>query len=84
MNITSKITFLEQFPIFDVLTNEELMQLGNMVELKKRPKYAYIYSRNDSSDFIYFLLKGTIKIVTHSNDEKEVIKSVLHLSLIHI
>jgi len=78
MNISSKITFLEQFPIFDVLTNEELIQLGNLVELKKRPKYAYIYSRNDFSDFIYFLLKGTIKIVTHSNDEKEVIKSVLH------
>lgn len=78
MNISSKITFLEQFPIFDVLTNEELIQLGNLVELKKRPKYAYIYSRNDASDFIYFLLKGTIKIVTHSNDEKEVIKSVLH------
>jgi len=54
------------------------MQLGSMVELKKRPKYAYIYSRNDHSEFIYFLLKGTIKIVTHSNDEKEVIKSVLH------
>lgn len=78
MNISSKITFLEQFPIFDVLTNEELMQLGSMVDLKKRPKYAYIYSRNDPSDYIYFLLKGTIKIVTHSNDEKEVIKSVLH------
>ncbi len=78
MNISSKITFLEQFPIFDVLTNEELTQLGEMVELKKRPKYAYIYSRNDASEFIYFLLKGTIKIVTHSNDEKEVIKSVLH------
>jgi len=78
MNISSKITFLEQFPIFDVLTNDELTQLGEMVELKKRPKYAYIYSRNDSSEFIYFLLKGTIKIVTHSNDEKEVIKSVLH------
>lgn len=78
MNISSKITFLEQFPIFDVLTNEELQQLAEMVEHKKRPKYAYIYSRDDASEYIYFLVKGTIKIVTHSNDEKEVIKSVLH------
>jgi len=78
MTNLSKTTFLEQFPLFDVLTNDELNQLASMVELKKRPKYAYIYSRDDASEYIYFLLKGTIKIVTHSEDEKEVIKSVLH------
>lgn len=78
MNISTKITFLEQFPIFDVLTNDELHVLAEMVELKKRPKYAYIYSHGDESEHLFFLIKGTIKIVTHSNDEKEVIKSVLH------
>ena len=32
----------------------------------------------DPSEYIYFLLKGTIKIVTHSGEEKEVIKAILH------
>ena len=35
----SKTTFLEQFPLFDVLSSEEMFQLSQMVELKKRPKY---------------------------------------------
>lgn len=78
MNMLSKTTFLEQFPLFDVLTSEEIFQLSQMVELKRRPKYSYIYKKDDSSDYIYFLLKGTVKIVTHSQDEKEVIKAILH------
>jgi len=78
MTITSKLTFLEQFPLFSVLTPDEKSLLSQMVELKKRPKYSYIYMVDDPSDYIYFLLKGTVKIVTHSGDEKEVIKSILH------
>ncbi|MEM9823938.1 MAG: Crp/Fnr family transcriptional regulator [Bacteroidota bacterium] len=78
MNMLSKTTFLEQFPLFDVLSSEEMFQLSQMVELKKRPKYNYIYMKDEPSDYIYFLLKGTIKIVTHSQDEKEVIKAILH------
>ncbi len=78
MTITSKLTFLEQFPLFTVLTPEEKSMLSQMVELKKRPKYSCIYMAEDPSEYIYFLLKGTIKIVTHSGEEKEVIKSILH------
>ena len=78
MTITSKLTFLEQFPLFTVLTPEEKSMLSQMVELKKRPKYSYIYMVEDPSEYIYFLLKGTIKIVTHSGEEKEVIKAILH------
>lgn len=78
MTITSKLTFLEQFPLFTVLTPDEKSMLSQMVELKKRPKYSYIYMAEDPSEYIYFLLKGTIKIVTHSGEEKEVIKAILH------
>jgi len=77
MKNSSKIMFLQQFPIFDVLKEDELMELSNMVIMNKRRKHTYIYAPDNSSDHIYFLIKGTIKIVTHNQDEKEVIKSVI-------
>ncbi|MEL6629603.1 MAG: Crp/Fnr family transcriptional regulator [Bacteroidota bacterium] len=78
MDITSKLNFLEQFPLFTSFNEEEKKMLSQMVELKKRPKYSYVYVPGDQSDKIFFLLKGTIKIGSHSNDGKEVIKAILH------
>ncbi len=78
MDYTSKLNFLEQFPLFSSFSPEEKQLLGQMVELKKRPKYSYLYVPGDSSDKIFFLVKGTIKIGSHSSDGKEVIKAILH------
>ena len=78
MDITSKLTFLEQFPLFDSFSPEEKKMLGQMVEYKSRPKYSYLYVPGDQSDRIFFLVKGTIKIGSHSTDGKEVIKAILH------
>lgn len=69
---------LEQFPLFNSLSEAEKEQLFNMVELKVRPKYSYIYMPDEASNTIYFLIKGTIKIGMHSPDGKEIIKSILH------
>lgn len=74
----TKQNFLEQFPIFETLTDTEKQQLFQMVEYKTRPKYSYMYMPDEPSSVVFFLVKGTIKIGTHSNDGKEVIKSILH------
>ncbi len=78
MDVNAKTTFLEQFPLFDVLTPFEKQQLIQMVEFKRRPKHSYIYQIDDPSDALYFLAKGVVKIGTHSHDGKEVIKAILH------
>ncbi|MEM9921915.1 MAG: Crp/Fnr family transcriptional regulator [Bacteroidota bacterium] len=78
MDTTAKLTFLEQLPLFDVLTSDEKRQLASMIEIRKKSKHAYFYQAGDHSDSIYFLSKGVIKIGTHSNDGKEVIKAILH------
>ena len=78
MDNNSKITFLQQFPLFDVLSHEEIISLATMVEIKTKSKYSYIYLPDEPSHTIFFLVKGTIKIGTHSSDGREVIKSILH------
>jgi CRP-like cAMP-binding protein len=71
-------TFLSSFPLFQLLNDDEKRRLESMVEKKVKPKYSYIYLPDEPSDTIYFLAKGTIKIGTHSDDGKEVIKSLIH------
>ncbi len=78
MNAKTTTTFLEQFPLFDVLNDGEKRHLENMVEYKIKPKYNFIYLPDEPSETIYFLAKGVVKIGTHSNDGKEVIKSLVH------
>lgn len=78
MNPAAKESFLEQFPLFTTLSAEEKVQLSDMMECQVKPKYSFVYLPGETSDTIYFLTKGTVKIGTHSSDGKEVIKSLMH------
>lgn len=78
MDHASKTTFLQQFPLFSVLSIEEVEKLANLVEIKIKPKYSYIYLPDEASNNVFFLVKGTMKIGTHSSDGREVIKAILH------
>lgn len=78
MNIEAKKSFISQYPLFQVLNDEERVQLENMLEHKVKSKYSFIYMPDTPSDTIFFLAKGAVKIGTHSIDGKEVIKSLIH------
>ncbi len=78
MDQTKAITFLRQFPVFENLQQEDYEYLARRVQLKTVPKFGYIYMPDEPSNYIYFLIKGTVKIGIHSADAKEVIKSILH------
>ncbi|MEM1124822.1 MAG: Crp/Fnr family transcriptional regulator [Bacteroidota bacterium] len=78
MKVKNSTFILEHFPIFQSLTEAELSLLQEMAEKHVVSKYSFIYFPNEPSEHIYFLSKGSIKIGTHSEDGKEVIKSVLH------
>ena len=79
MNATlPRMMIADQFPLFDVLTPAEKQRLEDKAEYKVKPRYSYIYLSDEPSDTLYFLLKGGVKIGMHSNDGKEVIKSLIH------
>ncbi len=78
MDTSSKTNILQQLPLFESLNQEELQQLDEMVEVKTKSKYSYIYLPDEPSHTLYFLVKGTVKIGTHSSDGREVIKTILH------
>ena len=78
MDITTKLTYLEQFPLFEALNTEEKHCLTQMVEFNRIPKHRIIYSPGDRSDKLFFLVKGSIKISAQFDEEREVIKGILH------
>ena len=78
MKVNSMIEFLKNYPLFDVLSPQEMEILLGKVQTHVRPKYSYIYHPGDPSDKLYFLAKGVVKVGTHSDDGREVIKSILH------
>lgn len=78
MNDTTNMDFLRNFPLFDCLTEEDFSIMETMVESHVKPKYTFLYLADEPSDAIYFLSKGIIKTGTHSEDGREVIKSILH------
>ncbi len=70
------IAQISEFPLFDCLLPEEKAKLEAMAEYRVKPKFSYIYLPDESSDQIFFLAKGIIKIAMHSDDGKEIIKSL--------
>ena len=78
MNAEAKFSFIDLFPLFSDLSSDDKAALADMMEYKVKPKYSFIYMPGDTSEYMYFLAKGTIKIGTHSSDGKEIIKSLIH------
>jgi len=78
MKNSAHLEFFKNFPLFEVLSHQEMDQLLEMVELKKIKKFDYLYNIGESSDFVCFLVKGIVKIGSLSDDGREVIKSILH------
>lgn len=77
MELTAKLTFLEQFPLFDALSSDQKRTLTQMVSFHKLGKHKTVYEPGHPSNSIYFLVKGSIKLSANYGNDKEVIKSIL-------
>lgn len=80
MSAEQKNEFWAQIPLFANLNHEEKEFLSSVAVTEIKPKFSFIYLPGDTSEQIYFLARGTVKIGTHSNDGREVIKSLIHPS----
>ena len=78
MQDSTSLDFFKQFPLFNVLNEEEMTQLTRAAKFRKVKKYDQIYQIGDASDEVLFLVKGIVKIGRHSDDGREVIKAILH------
>ena len=78
MDSVKKYNFVSAFPVFDNLSEVDKHKIADLMQFRKIPRYGFIYMPEDPSDTLFFLIKGTVKIGTHSSDGKEVIKTLIH------
>ena len=77
-SLEAKMAFIERYPLFSCLSPEEKMQLANLMEHREKSRYGFVYEAGESSDVLYLLAEGAIKIGATSHDGKEVIKALIH------
>ncbi len=78
MKNSGNLDFFRNFPLFEVLSDQEMNQLLELVELRTVSKFDDIFKVGEASSFVCFLVKGIVKIGSLSDDGREVIKYVLH------
>lgn len=69
---------LESIPFFSVLGPEELETLIAHMEYVTASRHSLMYAQGDPAHYFFILSEGSIKIGTHHDDGREVIKQVLH------
>jgi len=78
LELIDKVSMLRNFELFSNLNDEELQDLARATEIKSVSKNRYIFRSGDDSNSLYVLINGTIKLGNTSSDGREVIKSILH------
>ena len=78
MKATTAIQLLRNFPLFEGLPDNSFANLEAAIKVHKATRYSHLYEMGDPSENILFLLNGTVKTCTISNDGREVIKTVIH------
>ncbi|MEO1262125.1 MAG: Crp/Fnr family transcriptional regulator [Bacteroidota bacterium] len=78
MKSSTVIELLRNFPLFEGLSDDYFTNLQAAIQVQKVSRYSSLYELGDPSEKIFFLLNGTVKTCTISNDGREVIKTVLH------
>lgn len=72
------LDLLKDFPIFSPLNETELDRLLKISKIKTYRKNKYVFRPGEKSQYLFFLLGGTIKVGSTSSDGREVIKTILH------
>jgi len=73
-----KLEILNSIPFFSVLDKEEMETLTRHMEVQHVSKHSLVFAEGEAADYFYILSEGSIKIGSHHEDGREVIKQVLH------
>ena len=73
----TKLWHLENFSMLDILTKSEMQALDRMSVMRNMPRNQMIYFSEDTSDTVFLLKKGKVKISRISESGKEMILAIL-------
>jgi len=73
----TKLWYFENFNLMQALPKEELLRLNTSSKMKEVPKKQIIYFPEESSNSVYLVKKGKVKISRLSEDGREIIIAIL-------
>ena len=76
-NGKSKLWFFENFNFLESMTNAEKLELSECSVMKEIKRDDSVYLPHDISSRIYFLKEGKVKIVSYSDEGRELIHGIL-------
>jgi len=74
----SKLWYLENFNLFELMKESEMMELDAITSMQEIKKSQPIYFAEDPSRSIFFLKKGRVKLTRISPDGKEFIVALIN------
>lgn len=74
----TKLWYLENFNLFEGLSQEKMMELSKMLHMQNINKSKTIYFADDPSESVFLLKEGHVKLSRISEDGKEVITAILN------
>ena len=77
MLVRSKLWYLENFNLRQILTLEERKKLAGTAVMEHVARKQVLYFSSDASDCVYILKEGKVKIYRKTTDGKEIILNII-------
>lgn len=74
----SKLWYLENFNLFEGIPKEKMQELEKITSMQETPKNQPIYFAKETSNSIFFLKRGRVKLSRISPDGKEMIMAIVN------
>ncbi len=71
-----EIESIRTIPLFASLTDEELHYVGNKLVVKRFQKNEIILQEEDTSEYMYIILNGKVKVIQATEDGKEILLAI--------
>lgn len=68
---------LRTFPLFNGLPDDRLAAIARCAMMRRIPRNQAVVHAGDRTDFVYFVLTGSLKVTVSDEDGREVILSIL-------
>ncbi len=77
VNSTVSTIALRTFPIFQGLGDDRLASVARCAMMRRVPRGSAVVHEGDRTDFVYFVLTGSLKVMVSDEDGREVILKIL-------
>ncbi|HMV18287.1 MAG TPA: cyclic nucleotide-binding domain-containing protein [Zoogloea sp.] len=77
VNSTVSTIALRTFPIFQGLGDDRLAGVARCAMMRRVPRGSAVVHEGDRTDFVYFVLTGSLKVMVSDEDGREVILKIL-------